>query len=876
MSNEIFDEGQMRAWLDTLYGDTEGLISIVSTGNWAGRTCRTVDEAVNYIKTVEKRKPQGIYARATTLAAAPSQYHRGGNADAHEFIGFWADLDIAGPGHKTGGQLPATVEDCIAITEATGLPAPTEWVHSGGGMYPWWLLTSPHRIHDHAAMAALSARWQRVIELASLKLGFSYGAGIGDLARVLRIPGTVNRKVEDAHVTAQWRTDLATSIPYELPYLVDCLDEAVARLEPPKPAPAPYNPTPVRSAADGLLPGAAYNAATTWDELLTADGWSVWRQAGGYTEWQRPGKESRPGLSATSNYKGADVLHIFTDGLQSEGLIQNENYDRFGYYVRTRHNGDFTAATRHLAAEGFGDPLPPRTSITYDSFDPSPQPAAVDAPASTTATVTAAPKAQQTLTMTWTDSGVADRMQLRHGDEWRHVATREKRPWLRWDGTVWVTDKRGGVTNHIDTLAAEAWNEAQEAYDKAEAAQDGQELKKCEKLLTAIRPALGNARQMGATSVFSRRPQIAVTEQDLDATRERVTLPNGVLNLDTYEFGPFDRTMLATKKLGVAFDAQATAPRWRKFLEQVLPDPAMRDYLQRAAGYTLLGKPVRKAIFMLHSSEPNTGKSQVINALQAMFGDFGVGTKEQTFRINESPTAATPALHKLKGARLVTASEFNEGARLDEALIKAMTGGGDSIESRGLYQDEESWLPDFSMWLASNHLPKFNADDNAIWRRVKPIHFPVVFGAQNGPEEVMDIGRTLVAEEGPGILNWLLEGVKAYRERGLDEPQALTDGVAAYRREADPVARFLAAAADEGTVTMAPDQRIEAKMLYDWFKSWCQDEGIKNPLPANRFGVRLAALKYVRTKDSSGRVRMWQGIGAAPNTWQISGHPLLT
>lgn len=867
------DEAQIHAWLTCLYGDTEGHINICSPENWAGRNFRDIDKAVAYIKLIDRRQPKGVYARVTTLNR-DIEKGRGGIEDTKEFTGFWGDLDITGPGHKfhvcdntpcsreneRGHRVNHTplipgTEECLTVIEVTGLPAPTEWVHSGGGMYPWWLLPTPHQVTDAddlARIQVMSENWQEVIRLAAEKLGYHYGAGYGDLARVLRIPGTVNRKVEDAPTMCEWRTDLSISRPYELGELETALDISLRNLAKPKPVTVPATTfTPVASTSvPGNRPGDAFNAATTWRQLLEADGATMLHDRGGYIEWVRPGKDPRDGMSATTGYKGSDVLKVFSDAWLP--LRQDETYDRFGYYAHTRHNGDLKAATKALAAMGYGDKLDRKPSPTTipDEWNYT---ATNTIPAASSSPAARAGKP----TYTFTDSGLADRMQARHGDEWRFVASRQRFGWLRWDGTTWVVDRRGAVTNLVDQLV-------QEEYDRI--GREEEDPAKVGKMRDALKPMLSNSKQVGATSLFARRPQIAVDTDELDKHPSKITCDNGVIDLDTMTFGPHDRSLLATRKLNVFYDPDAKAPGWNKFLEQVLPDPAVREYLQRAIGYTLLGKPTAKAIFMLHG-ESNTGKSQIINAMMALFGGFAESAKEQTFRISDTSNGPTPGLHKLRGARLVTTSETTEGLRLDEALIKKLT-GGDAIDSRPLYGDEETWLPEFSIWFATNHLPKLNSDDNAIWRRVKPIHFTVVFGS-DGREDVHDIGRKLVAAEGPGILNWILEGAKRYQQSGLIEPQTLTEGVTAYRRESDPVARFISQSVEDECLVVEADGEIPTQQLYSAFVNWCQEEGIRYPLSMNRFGRRMTSLGFTPARSSA--LRKWKGLSPGRNTFIISG-----
>lgn len=858
-----FDEGQVTAWLHNLYGETEGYLNIVSTGNWTGRCFQDVDQAVSYVKQLELRQPQGIYARATTLKEIPEEYHRGGVDHTSEFIGFWADLDIAGPGHKTKLILPPSVEECMAIIEVSGLPAPTEWVHSGGGMYPWWLLREPvelNRPEILSYISTVSAEWQWLIELASAKLNYNYGAGVGDLSRVLRIPGTINRKVADAPTMCEWRTDLSTSQPYDLQQLTEALAAATKRLEKPKPVVTTGFSAPVAS-VPGNRPGDAFNAATTWPQLLEADGAQVFRDRGiGYVEWTRPGKDRRDGMSATTGYKGSDVLKVFTDSWSP--LRQGDTYDRFGYYATTQHNGDIRQATKALAALGYGEKR--EYNPIHNWVAPSMPFAEDDEPVADVVSffdagikgVTGKPATKPTYT--FTDSGFADRAHLRHGDELRYVATRKE--WMRWDGKVWSPDHKGSVTNMINDLAKEEWHRIGEE-NKEEAAV---------KIRRTLQPMLTNSKQVGTAAILARHPQIAVNPDELNSHKAKITCDNGVFDLTKMTFGEHDRSLLATRKLGVAYDPDAKAPGWESFLEDVLPDPLMRDYVQRAIGYTLTGEADQRAIFMLHGPS-GTGKSQFLAALEQVFGGFCAGADPGVFRLEQTGGhGPNPSLHKLQNARFVTASELPEGMRPDEALIKRLT-GMDMIHSRALYQDEESWEPEFAIWMATNHLPRLSSDDNAIWRRVKPIAFDQEFGTKDGKPEVYGLGRKLAAAEGSGILNWILEGVRKYREHGLAEPEALREGVTAYQAESDPVARFIATAVDDGALVADDSAKIEAKVLYNWFQQWCADEGIRYTLPATRFGRRLTILGYGKAKDSSGSKRMWRGLAPGENTFIVSG-----
>lgn len=239
------DLSQARTWLNTLHGGTPGLINIVSTGAWVGEYFTTdqpgINAAVAYIARLDQQAREGIYVRVTTLRSTPAPGSRGHVNDSLSWPGFWADIDIAGPGHKTDKPLPPDVDTARQIVTTAGLPDPTMWIHSGGGLYPWWLLDEPHLItaDDLDDISTLTARWQHAIAAGSEQLGYHYGSGVGDLARVLRVPGTINRKAGLARPCVLLES---SGITYDLDqlaallYSIDLPDPTPAATKEPPPA----------------------------------------------------------------------------------------------------------------------------------------------------------------------------------------------------------------------------------------------------------------------------------------------------------------------------------------------------------------------------------------------------------------------------------------------------------------------------------------------------------------------------------------------------------------------------------------------------------------------------------------------------------------
>lgn len=355
---ETIDTATVRRWLGILHGDSPGHLQIAHTGDWSGATfaAADLDAAATYVARLDAEGREGIYCRVTSLTAPPEPGKRGGVADSAALPALWADIDIAGPGHAEHDLPPDETAGRQIVTDS-GLPEPTIWIHSGGGLYPIWLLDRPWQLTngDLDQAKTLAKDWQRIIEHAAAKHGWRYGRGVGDLARVLRIPGTINRK---EGLTRPCRIIGATPHRYTVSELQDALSTTMAAIAPSTPAPTPQPLSsmlsPVTRPAGAVSPGDDYASRTSWAQILEPAGWTLHYEQDGVTYWTRPGKHT--GISASTNALGTDRLHVFTTS--ASPLEGGESYSKLGALAALQHGGDHTAAVRALARNGYGSPLP--------------------------------------------------------------------------------------------------------------------------------------------------------------------------------------------------------------------------------------------------------------------------------------------------------------------------------------------------------------------------------------------------------------------------------------------------------------------------------------------------------------------------------------
>jgi putative DNA primase/helicase len=335
-------------------------------------------------------------------------------------------------------------------------------------------------------------------------------------------------------------------------------------------------------------------------------------------------------------------------------------------------------------------------------------------------------------------------------------------------------------------------------------------------------------------SLFFAQPGMSLKADRFDADSRYLNLRNGVYDLHEGRLHPHHPSFLVTQQVNASYDPDAKALRWEQFLAEALPDEGLRKYVQRCLGYTLLGNPSERAMFVVYGPS-GTGKSTFLETINAVLGSYGETAPAGTFRTsrNTDDTAPTPALHQLRGKRFVTTSETSEGVQWNEELVKRYT-GRDLMRSRGLYESYQTWRNEASIWLATNHAPRFTSDDLAIWKRVKLIPFETVF---LGEDQILAMDEILI-QEADGILNWLLEGLAAYNDLGLDEPAMVTESVQRLREQSDSVVRFLNDRIDEGMLEASPGTSTSMVVLLGLYTQWCRDAG-ERPVGGRRFRTRL-------------------------------------
>ena len=350
------------------------------------------------------------------------------------------------------------------------------------------------------------------------------------------------------------------------------------------------------------------------------------------------------------------------------------------------------------------------------------------------------------------------------------------------------------------------------------------------------------------TLVFSRHERREIDPECPDPEQERmITEVEATVALE-----PHNPEHRISKMSGAGYDPGATAPLWLAFMERFQPDAAQRRFLQVAAGRALVGGASTQVLIFLYGDGAN-GKSVFMETLAQISGDYAGRLKPEsiTGSLEQSGDKASPDFARLQGKRFVAIAELPRGAPMREGLVKTMT-GSEPMPVRHLNKGFFDMVPEFIPFMSGNQMPEIGGLDKGIWRRLKFVKWPVTLADEEQrplPKVVSDF-----MAEGPGILNWLIEGALIFLREGLKDPPAVRDLTQSHREDSDPVGGFISAC-----VVPKPGDMVPAREMYSGFHRWCEANAIK-PWGEKTFSLALKQKGFSR-EDKRYRTRMWLDVG---------------
>ena len=420
-----------------------------------------------------------------------------------------------------------------------------------------------------------------------------------------------------------------------------------------------------------------------------------------------------------------------------------------------------------------------------------------------------------------TDAGNANRLHSLLGDDWKFVPQLSR--WIHWNGQRWQEETNGSIR----VAAMEAFRDLAADIRSLPSCHDMKEMQHRQKVADGLGRTESIGRVKGALSFLEGLALKQYGEFDTDPFL--LNLQNGTLNLSTGELRPHNKKDFITKICGASYESQSVAKNyfqaekiasetvsstgetaanesgmnvdilfennsatslWEETVRAILPDPAVRRWMQKFMGYCLTGSTEEEK-FVVAYGPGGCGKGTFFETVAAAMGDYKSVVPVDillTSNVYNGGNNPTPELAKLPGKRYVLSSESNKNRRMDEAKVKLLT-GGDTLTARHLHADPFEFQPSFKLVLQTNYLPSISdAMDKGIRRRLVIVPFTAKIEKRDPKLKQ----KLLQPENQQACLAWCVEGAKLWQQEGLEDfPTEMQKAANSFYEESDLLQQWL-------------------------------------------------------------------------------------
>lgn len=433
-----------------------------------------------------------------------------------------------------------------------------------------------------------------------------------------------------------------------------------------------------------------------------------------------------------------------------------------------------------------------------------------------------------------TDTGNAQRLRDKYKGNIRYSFIRKK--WYYWTGKIWTIDNTGEIKKLADDIVNDIKREA-----FAERDADKQE----DLLKWANRSASSKGKE-AMVKETQHLQEIPILPEETDCFTDYINCQNGIINLRNGELLPHDSIFNMSKIAYGEYDTSGAKPElWLKFLNDVTNgDKDLQDYLQKCVGYSLSGSVREQCAFFLYGMG-NNGKSTFLDTIADLMGTYAANVQPETIMLKKNGDGgANSDIARLQSVRFVTSEEPTEGVRLNEGLVKQLTGGG-RVTCRFLYGDEFEYNPEFKIWIGTNHKPVIRGTDVGIWRRIRLIPFEV-----NIPKEKVDKSlKYKLRKEMPQIMAWAVQGCLKWQREGLEPPECVNRAIAEYKAEMDILSTFVDACI---TIDYDHGEQISGQTLFNIYSEWATENN-EFKMSSRKFFMEITKKLPTKIRKASGQ-----------------------
>jgi|GEM_PF-979538 len=786
----------------------------------------------------------------------------------------WSDIDHC------------SVEEAVSRCEKAGLPRPTAIVKSGNGVHLYWLLGEPVLIDDAGDPPAILTEWppriegqknrpRHYIELPDGKRLYKYfvdpktgadtqkqnpewpklspkaehvqeviggiasrigGDHTHDLARILRIPGTLNRKDErNGKVPVPCELiecDPSRVYPFaDFEALAECSPEKARKTE------AAKIRLPKRKLSTGRLnklndfinrcalaePGVDDRSGCDWALVCYAireglDQEAVWAQV---AEVGKFGERGRPYFDLTWNEANKQVRFNIYDRLKRKAARKAAHSNG-----QPSGNGQSNGVPPHSDH----DEGPPEEEVKEELEDPH-------------------RLARKYLAKT-----------AAHQEGYLLRYCREK--FHRYVGTHWKAIPDADLRAELTHFVKEQLNED---FAEQESSQEQYVPKVTKELVSNVMQAITGEVYLPHDTFVG-----AWINGKQSEKRNYIAVLNGLLDVDAYlrkedeVLRPHSPRWFSPVCLPYEYDPRADCSLWRGFLNRNLADDLGKiGLLRHWFGYLLLPDTSFQKFLMMVGEGAN-GKSVVCGVTEGLLGEQNISAVPLELFGQKFQLAPT------EGKLANVIAEVGELDKIAEGQIKAFV-TGDPISFEEKFKTPYRAKPTARLMLATNNPPQFSDKSDGIWRRVLLLSFTVQIPEH---EQVAGMDKpNWWREHGelPGILNWSLAGLAELRAQGrFIVPEVSKRDLAKLRSDVNPTRRYLLEHYESPPSADAIERDLNCREVYGHYKAWCLEHGC-HAFGDGGFGKEVARIFKKVERVRSKHAVMLSGMDHPSRPWLYFG-----
>lgn len=293
---------------------------------------------------------------------------------------------------------------------------------------------------------------------------------------------------------------------------------------------------------------------------------------------------------------------------------------------------------------------------------------------------------------------------------------------------------------------------------------------------------------------------------------------------------------------------------WLDCLDKIYGDAELIDYVQRICGLAVIGKVFIEAMIIAYGDGGN-GKSTFWNAIFRVLGNYS-GKLSADALTTSVRRNVKPEMAEMAGRRLLIASESQEGARLNESMIKQLC-STDEVMAEKKYKDPFYFTPTHMLVLYTNHLPRISGSDDGIWRRLIVIPYTRKL---TGKDDIKNYADYLYENAGEYILSWLIEGAKKVIDSKfrITEPKVVTDAIREYKEQSNWFNHFI-----EDCCEIGKGYEVSSSQLYSSYRAYCSSIG---EYPRSTSDFYTALEKNGFKKEVKKRIKYIKGLKLIDST----------